>query len=171
MIRIAALVLCAASLAACAASPVRIESRALSDQITQSPERYIIAAVSNERVTFMAHAGGTPRAYDSTTAYGPTQNARQLMRELEADYKLREVNAWPIESLHMHCAVLEIPPGADRDALLAKLSQDHRVALTQPVQVFAMRTDAASIGAPSNGGAASNSTASISAASNGASHN
>jgi subtilisin family serine protease len=142
MIRFAALLLFAVSLSACAASPVRIESRALSDQVAQSPEHYIIAAVSNEPAAFMSHAGSTPRGYDVVSAYGPTDRARQLMRDLEADYTLREVSAWPIESLHMHCAVLEIPAGADRAALLAKLSQDHRVALTEPLQEFAMRTDA-----------------------------
>jgi Subtilase family len=142
MIRWAIPVLLAASLAACAYSPVRIGSRALPDQVTRSPERYIIAAVSNEPVTFMAHAGSTPRGYDMISTYGPTARARRLMREVESDYMLREVNAWPIESLHMHCAVLEIPAGADRDALLDKLSQDRRVSLTQPVQTFAMRTDA-----------------------------
>jgi subtilisin family serine protease len=142
VIRWAVPVLLAASLAACADSPVRIGSGALPDQVTRSPERYIIAAVSNEPVAFMAHAGSTPRGYDMISTYGPTSRARQLMREVESDYMLREVNAWPIESLHMHCAVLEIPAGADRDALLAKLSQDRRVSLTQPVQTFAMRTDA-----------------------------
>ena len=31
------------------------------------------------------------------------------MRSLEDEYGLREVSAWPIEPLHMHCAVLQIP--------------------------------------------------------------
>jgi hypothetical protein len=147
MIRFAVPVLLAASLAACSGSPVRIDSRAFSDQVTQSPQRYIIAAVSNEPVTFMAHAGSTPRGYDMISTYGPTERARRLMREVESDYMLREVNAWPIESLHMHCAVLEVPAGADRDTLLDKLSHDPRVALTQPVQTFGVRTDASSAGA------------------------
>ena len=136
-----ALLLFAVALAGCASPGVRIQSQVLSNQVAQSPEHFIIAAVSNEPAAFMAHAGSTPRGYDVVSAYGPTDHARQVMRELEADYSLREVSAWPIESLHMHCAVLEIPAGVDRDALLVKLSQDHRVALTQAVQTFAMRTD------------------------------
>lgn len=147
MSRLTGCLLVAASLAACGSSPVRIDSRAFSDQVTQSPDRYIIAAVSNEAVAFMAHAGSTPRGYDTLSAYGPTARARRLMHELESDYMLREVSAWPIESLHMHCAVLEVPAGTDREALLAKLSHDHRVALTQPVQTFAMRTDTDHAGA------------------------
>ena len=139
--RFPALLLFAVALAGCASPGVRIQSQVLSNQVAQSPEHFIIAAVSNEPAAFMAHAGSTPRGYDIVSAYGPTDHARQVMRELEADYALREVSAWPIESLHMHCAVLEIPAGADREALLTKLSQDHRVALTQAVQTFAMRTD------------------------------
>jgi hypothetical protein len=72
MIRFALPVLLTASLAACSGSPVRIDSRAISAQITRSPERYIIAAVSNEPVAFMAHAGSTPRGYDMISSYGPT---------------------------------------------------------------------------------------------------
>jgi subtilisin family serine protease len=132
----------AGMLAGCAAPGVRIDSQVLSDQVTRSPEHFIIAAVSNEPVAFMAHAGSTPRGYDVVSSYGPTQGAQGVLRDLEAEYKLREVSAWPIESLHMHCAVLEIPAGADRDALLTRLSQDHRFALTQALQTFAVRTDA-----------------------------
>jgi subtilisin family serine protease len=51
------------------------------------------------------------------------------------------VNAWPIEPLHIHCAVLEIPSGADRNSLLAALSKDRRIELTQPLQTFATRTE------------------------------
>ena len=140
--RLAALMLLGVALVGCASSGVRIQSQVLSDQVARFPERYIIAAVSNDPVAFMAHAGSTPRGYDTVSSYGPTQQARQVLSELEVQYSLREVSAWPIESLHMHCAVLEIPAGADRDALLHKLSQDHRIALTQAVQTFAMRTDA-----------------------------
>ncbi len=44
-------------------------------------------------------------------------------------------------ALHMHCAVLEVPEGADRAALLATLSHDRRIKLAEPLQTFATRTD------------------------------
>src|SRR5580698_2893864 len=95
------------ALAACACSNtrVRIESRALSDQMSRSPDHFIIAAVNNDPGVFLAHAGSTPHGYDTIAAYGPSMTARQMMRSLENDYGLREVSAWPIEPLHMHCAV------------------------------------------------------------------
>jgi subtilisin family serine protease len=53
---------------------------------------------------------------------------------------MREITAWPIAPLHMHCAVLEIPAGADRAAVLAALTQDRRVRIAQPLQTFATQT-------------------------------
>ena len=127
---------------ACSSSPVRIESRALADQVSKSPEHFIIAAVDNDSAVVMAHAGSSPRGYDGITGYGPSQNARQMMRSLENEYGLREVSAWPIAPLHMHCAVLEVPDGVDRRTLLAAMTQDKRIKLAQPLQSFATRTDA-----------------------------
>jgi hypothetical protein len=61
------------------------------------------------------------------------------MRAIEQDYGLHESSAWPIEPLHMHCAVLQIPEGADRESVLVRLSRDPRIKLAQPLQTFATR--------------------------------
>jgi hypothetical protein len=126
---------------ACVAAPVRIDSRPLGNQLSLAADRYIIVAVENSPAAYVAHAGSTPRGYDAVADYGPTSRARQAMRAVEREYGLREVNAWPIEPLHVHCAVLEIPSGTDRAALLAALSKDRRIKLTQPLQTFATRTE------------------------------
>lgn len=126
---------------ACSNRPVRIESRALADQVAQSPEHYIIAAVDNESPAFSARAGSTPRGYDDIGAYGPSSAASRMMRSLENDYGLREVSAWPINPLRMHCAVLEIPQGTDRATLLAVLAHDSRIKLAEPLQSFTTRTE------------------------------
>jgi hypothetical protein len=126
---------------ACSSAPVRIDSRALGNQISLQSDRYIIVAVDNVPAAFVAHAGGTPRGYDAVADYGPTAHAREALRAVEREYGLREVNAWPIGPLQIHCAVLEIPSGADRDQLLAAISKDRRVKLTQPLQTFATRTE------------------------------
>lgn len=125
---------------ACSNTPVRIESRALADQMSRSPEHFLIAAVNNDAGVFVSRAGSTPRGYDTIAGYGPSTAARRMMRSLENDYGLREVSAWPIEPLHMHCAVLEIPDGRDRGAVLAALAHDQRITLAQPLQSFATRT-------------------------------
>jgi len=105
---------------ACSGTPVRIDSRALDKQVSESPERFIIAAVENDPVAYVARAGSTPRGYDAVADYGPSSHARQVMRSLESEYGLREVNAWPIEPLHVHCAVLELPAGKEHKCDLKK---------------------------------------------------
>jgi subtilisin family serine protease len=127
--------------AGCHSAPLRIESHAGADLTSTAPERFIIAGVENDPVAFLGRAGSTPRGYDAVTTYGPTTQARQVLRSLESEYGLREVSAWPIEPLHMHCAILEVPAGTDSAALLVKLSNDRRLKLAQPLQTFATRTE------------------------------
>jgi hypothetical protein len=112
---------------ACSSAPVRIDSRALGDQVSLSSDRYIIVAVDNVPAAYVAHAGSTPHGYDAIADYGATARARETLHAVEREYGLREVNAWPIGPLQIHCAVLEIPSGADRSQLLAALSKDQRV--------------------------------------------
>jgi Subtilase family len=125
---------------ACSPAALRIESRAATGPMLQSPEHYIIAAVENERTGVLGHAGSSPRGYDGIATYGPSPQALQIMKAVENDYGLREVTAWPIQPLHMHCAILELAPSADRATVLAALSADARVRLAQPLQEFATRS-------------------------------
>jgi subtilisin family serine protease len=141
VIRLALLGALIAMASACSSTPVRIDSRALDNQASESSDRLIIVAVDNVPAAFVAHAGGTPRGYDAVADYGATARAREVLQAVEREYGLREVNAWPIRPLQIHCAVLEIPAGADRGQLLAALSKDPRVKLTQPLQTFATRSE------------------------------
>jgi subtilisin family serine protease len=124
----------------CSAAPVRIESRVLANQPAQTTDRLIIAAVATEPPGPSSRAGTTPRGYDVIGGYDASPGAHRQMRSVEADYGLREVTAWPIQPLRMHCAVLEIPDGADRAAVLAALSRDQRIKLAQPLQSFETRS-------------------------------
>ncbi len=140
MRRWAPVILLAALTCACGNRSVRIESSALADQSSQSVDRLIIAAVNNDPAALMARAGSTPRGYNAIARYGPTSSAIKTLRSLEADFGLREVSAWPIEPLHMHCAVLELADGVDRPSMLTRLSADPRIKLAQPMQTFSTRT-------------------------------
>jgi hypothetical protein len=124
----------------CSAAPVRIESRVLANQPAQSSDRLIIAAVASEPAGPSIRAGTTPRGYDVIGSYDAAPSAHRQMRSVEADYDLHEVTSWPIQPLHMHCAVLKIAEGADRAAVLAALSRDQRIKLAQPLQSFATRS-------------------------------
>jgi hypothetical protein len=138
---LAAAVLALAAASACSSTPAQRATGSLAEQMRRSPDRFIIAAVVNTGTAPQQRAGSTPRGYDAIAAYRPSPRAAQLMRSLESQYALREVNAWPIQALHMHCAVLAIPEGADRGSLLAALAHDPRIRLAQPMQTFATRTE------------------------------
>jgi hypothetical protein len=135
---LAALVI--AGLCACSGTRVAVDARAAAGELTGNSDRYIVAGVENDADSVAGHAGSSPRGYDGLAAYGPTPHAQRLLRGLEREYGMREVTAWPIAPLHMHCAVLEIPAGADRAAVLAALTQDRRVRIAQPLQTFATQT-------------------------------
>src|SRR5258708_40184802 len=124
MIRWSMLTVVMIMVGACSSAPPRVESRALGNQVSQSADRFIIVAVDSTPTAYVAHAGSTPHGYDAVADYGPTSRARRAMRALENEYGLREVNAWPIEPLHIHCAVLRIPSAADRSTLLAAVAND-----------------------------------------------
>jgi subtilisin family serine protease len=135
---LAALVI--AGLCACSGTRVATEARVEAGKLTDDPDRYIVAGVDNDESSDAGRAGSSPRGYDGLAAYGPTPHAQRLLRGLEREYGMREITAWPIAPLHMHCAVLEIPAGADRAAVLAALTQDSRVRIAQPLQTFATQT-------------------------------
>src|SRR5258708_15549480 len=115
MIRWAMLGVVVAMACACSSEPVRIDSRALGNQVNQSSDRFIIVAVDNVPAAFVAHAGGTPHGYDALADYTAAARAQAAMRAVEREYGLREANAWAIDPLHLHFPALEIPSCADRN--------------------------------------------------------
>ena len=129
-------------LSACASqSPMRDLAPAVVPLGKRSSDRLIIAAVDSRPSAFLGRAGSSPRGYDAVTTYGPSSAAMKAMHDLEKQYALREVTAWPIAPLNMHCAVLEVPAGTDPANLLASLAQDARIKLAEPLQTFATRSE------------------------------
>ena len=104
------------------------------------PDRYIIAGVDNDQGMPAGHAGSSPKGYDGLKVYGPSPQALERLRGIERDYGLHEISAWPIMPLHMHCAVLEVSVGKDREAVLAALAGDRRVRIVEPVQTFSTQS-------------------------------
>lgn len=99
----------------------------------------IILAVENDSAGTAPRPASTRPGY-AGTAYRASDRARAQMRDLAREYGLSEVAAWPIQVLTLHCAVLRIPAGAERDSLLQKIAADSRVKLAQPMNGFEPRT-------------------------------
>jgi len=105
--------------------------------------RFIVLAVTNEPVTGVVRTGGTLRAYAAGNGYVVSDAARRTLRALARQYHLQPVAAWPIALLQMQCAVFAIPDDVTRAQLLASLQGDHRVALAEPLNTFALQTTTA----------------------------
>jgi subtilisin family serine protease len=104
-------------------------------------QRDIVLAVNNPIEPPAMHAGSSLLGYVPSGYYGAGQRAASELSDLKQHYGLREVAGWPIKALGVYCVVVETPAGADRDALLKTLAQDHRVKLAQPLQDYSVYAD------------------------------
>ncbi len=92
--------------------------------------------VRNEPRAQAEHPGSTPRGYDAAGRYGVTGSASLQARALERDYGLREISAWPIATLHVHCIMFQLPAATARATMIALLGNDRRVESVQPLNEF-----------------------------------
>jgi hypothetical protein len=130
-------------LSACAASPIVAlpGNDADSAAMREHPERLIIVAVANPNDAMSTQAGSTLANYAAAQRYAAGGSARTTLASLKEEYGLREVAAWPIVALRLHCVVLEVRAGVSREALVARLAKDARVEIAQPLQTFDTLTD------------------------------
>jgi hypothetical protein len=115
---------------------------ALATAAEANSDQFIVLAVANDPDPQSAHPGSTGRSYSGSSDYVVSDSARRTMRNLSAQYHLQPVAAWPIGLLHLHCAVLKVPAGVTREAMLDRLRTDQRVALVEPLQDYAVQTSA-----------------------------
>lgn len=141
-----------ASVPSSRAKPIPVQARA-------DAWRYIVVTLRNEPRPQAQHPGATPRGYDAAGRYGLTGSASAQARSLEREYGLREISAWPIATLHLHCILFQLPDAEPRVAVMAQLATDRRVESVQPLNEFTTEslpetreatTDAASAPMPYN---------------------
>jgi hypothetical protein len=123
-------------LAGCASTSPLSSSKSSMAQMQADSDRLIVVAVANPATPMAPRAGSTPRGYDVMPRYTVSAAARAVLGAVAQAHDLKEIAAWPIMSLALHCAVLEIPATASREALLRELAADPRVRLAQPLQTF-----------------------------------
>jgi hypothetical protein len=131
-----ALALLLSALVGCA-TPARVPGPNLvGGGLNERAERLILVTIANPAGPMLSEPGSTPRGYDVIGPYAVSDQARAVTAALERDYGLQQVRAWPIAPLGVQCLVFALPPQADREDLLRRLSTDRRVSVTQPMQVF-----------------------------------
>ena len=128
-------------LAGCALRQGALRTPELPAQARADPTRFVVITVRNEVQQPVATPGSTPRGYGGAGVYQVSTSARATAYSLERDYRLREVSAWPIESLRVHCIVVRLPDLTPRSALIARLARDSRVESVQPLNEFTTDTD------------------------------
>ncbi len=99
-------------------------------------ERQILLTVRQPRDSAVGLAGDASRRYLRRRAYGPTPAVERTLTQLAREHGLTRVDGWPIASLDVYCEVLEVPPGASVDDVLARLASDPRVDLAQRMNAF-----------------------------------
>jgi hypothetical protein len=124
-------------LAACSMAPTLPAAESLNES---DPTRYVVVTLRNDAVPSIPRAGSTVRGYEPQSSYALAPSTRASAKAVAAAHSLREVAAWPIGLLGIHCVVYELPPGVDRDAALERLRRDSRVETAQPYQSFATLT-------------------------------
>ncbi|HEV2272382.1 MAG TPA: S8 family serine peptidase, partial [Steroidobacteraceae bacterium] len=128
-------------LAGCALRQDAMRAPELPAQARADPARFVVITVRNDPEVAVATPGSTPRGYGGPGVYQVSDSARATAHSVERDYRLREVSAWPIESLRVHCIVVRLPDLTPRAVLIARLAHDSRVESVQPLNEFTTDTD------------------------------
>jgi subtilisin family serine protease len=129
-------------LAGCALQRNALRPAELPAQARTDPGRFVVITVRNDPASAVATPGSTPRGYGAAAVYGVSANARAVTHSLERDYRLREVSAWPIESLRVNCVMVQVPDLTPRSSVIALLERDSRVESVEPLNEFSTQTDA-----------------------------
>lgn len=128
-------------MASCALRQNALRPPELPAQARLNPGDFVVITVRNDLQPAVATPGSTPRGYGSVGVYGLSAGARAITHSLERDYSLREVSAWPIESLQVNCIVARLPKVTSRQTLISRLARDSRVESVQPLNEFTTETD------------------------------
>jgi hypothetical protein len=99
-------------------------------------DRLLIVAV-DDAAEVLPTPGSTPRArHAGAQGYAGSTRAEAVAAALAQDHQLQEQAFWSIAPLKLRCMLYRVAPGADRQALLARLARDSRVQLVQPLNEF-----------------------------------
>lgn len=102
---------------------------------TDVADQYVVVTLRNH-APVVARAGSTPRDYDTPLRYGVSATTRRQVAALAAAHRMREVDAWPIGVLGLHCIVFRLADDVPRATALRQLARDPRVESVQPLNVF-----------------------------------
>lgn len=74
--------------------------------------------------------------YRARKRYALTAEAKQQAKAVAAEYRLKQVDQWPIKSLSVYCFVYRVASGENREHVIDRLRADARVESAQALNVF-----------------------------------
>ena len=140
--RFCAAALLLAALLGCASPPPLTPGAVLDDAVRAHPEQHVVVTVRNASAPPLPNAASTLRGYGGQGGYRAGAQALQAARRIAVTHGLREVAAWPIEVLGVHCLVYALPPAAQPGLALAALRSDPDVESAQPLASFTLQASA-----------------------------
>jgi hypothetical protein len=133
----AALSAVAVLLHGCSTAPSRIA--ALPGTARVQPENFVVVTLRNDSASPNPYAGSTARGYRAPGPYRASAAALAAVRGIATQHHLREVSAWPIELLGVHCVVFELAAGSERERVIGALRADSAVETAQPLARFELQ--------------------------------
>ena len=104
-------------------------------------DRLILVMAADPRIGQLDLRGARSGPYRQPRRYpGLPSDIAHAMKGLAEEHGLRRIDDWPMRSLAVQCFVFEPPPGADIDALVARLAADPRVESAQRMNRFELQT-------------------------------
>ncbi|MEP7311707.1 MAG: S8 family serine peptidase [Pseudomonadota bacterium] len=140
--RVAGALVCAV-LCGCVASSQPGAARTAAAGSETAADRQIVVTVRTSPARTAQHAGSTPKAYDAAGRYQVSPAALRDAAALARRYDLRQLDAWPIELLDVHCIVYAVEGSRPLSEVLATVSSDPRVESAQPLVSFRTQTSPA----------------------------
>jgi len=140
---IASMLICLALCGCVAGNAWRSAAVSSVPTIEVAPERQVVITVRNSPVRTALNAGSTVRGYDATGRYQVSPAALRDAAELARRYGLRQLAAWPIQVLSVHCIVFEVSGDRPLDGVLLQLAADPRVESAQALRSFRTQSGAA----------------------------
>jgi hypothetical protein len=127
------------ALSGCMAARLPESSGGAAVQGAPAPERQIVVTVHMIPARTAQYAGSTPKPYDSAGRYQVSPAALRDAAALAQRYDLRQVAAWPIELLSVHCIVYEVAGDRAVAQVMTAMRADPRVESVQTLTTFTVQ--------------------------------
>lgn len=128
--------LLAACLVGCASTRAPTRPRDTGATLTAPPERQIVVTVRNGGSAATQGVGSSGAAYGGLARYQPSPAALRDAASIARRHALRQLAAWPIEVLDVHCIVYAVDDARHIDAVLDEVRADRAVESAQPLRLF-----------------------------------